>query len=94
MYDYILTLIGASEWVRDDSGNYIPKETQTTVYSAAQAGLNPEQVFEINGFEYNGETEVEFLGERYSVIRTYRTSYETVELTCERKAKHGERTDR
>ena len=31
MYDYELTLIGASEWARDDSGNYIPKETQTTV---------------------------------------------------------------
>lgn len=104
VYDYELTLIGTSEWVRDDSGNYIPKETQTTVlcdlksvtrsefYSAAQAGLNPEQVFEINGFEYNGETEVEFLGERYSVIRTYRTSYETIELTCERKAKHGQLT--
>ena len=104
MYDYELTLIGASEWTRDDSGNYIPKEMQTTVlcdlkrvtrsefYSAAQAGLNPEQVFEINGFEYNGETEVEFLGERYSVIRTYRTSYETIELTCEREAKHGEKS--
>lgn len=102
MYDYELTLIGVSEWMRDSNGNHIPKETQTTIlcdlksvtrsefYSAAQAGLNPEQVFEINGFEYNGETEVEFLGERYSVIRTYRTNYETLELTCERKSKNGQ----
>lgn len=106
MYDFELTLIGASEWSKDSNGNYIPAETKTNVlcdlksvtrsefYSAAQAGLNPEQVFEINGFEYNGETEVEFLGERYSVIRTYRTGYEVIELTCERKAKHGEKADR
>ena len=101
MYDYEITLIGVSEWTKDENGNFIPTEAQTTVlcdlksvtrsefYSAAQAGLNPEQVFEINGFEYNGETEVEFLGERYSVIRAYRPSYETIELTCERKAKNG-----
>ena len=103
MYDFELTLIGTSEWRRDSNGNYIPANTKMTkilcdlksvtrseFYSAAQAGLNPEQVFEINGFEYGGETEVEFLGERYSVIRTYRTNYETLELTCERKVKHGQ----
>lgn len=98
MYDYEITLIGAVSYQKDEYGNFIPEETQTTVlcdlksvtrsefYSAAQAGLNPSQVFELNGFEYNGESEVEFLGEKYSVIRTYRPSYETIELTCERKA--------
>ena len=102
MYDYEIKLIGTTELEKDEYGNFLSAaQTSTTVlcnlksvtrtefYSAAQAGLNPEQVFEINGFEYNGETEVEFLGKRYAVIRTYRTSYETIELTCERKAKNG-----
>lgn len=101
MYNYELILIGGN-YVRDKSGNYVFQETNKTsvlcdlksvtrseYYSAAQAGLNPEEVFEINGFEYAKEPEVEFMGERYSVIRTFRTSYETIELTCGRKSKHG-----
>lgn len=103
MYDFELTLIGAEGYVKDKNGNHIPQMKKTTVlcdlksvtrsefYSAAQAGLNPEQVFEINGFEYSGESEIEFEGERYSVVRTYRPSFEKMELACERKAKHGER---
>lgn len=61
--------------------------SRTEFYSAAQAGLNPTNVFEINGFEYNGESLVEFEGVKYSVIRSYQTDYETVQLTCERKPK-------
>lgn len=60
---------------------------RTEFYSAAQAGLNPTNVFEINGFEYNGESLVEFDGEQLSVIRSYQTDYETVQLTCGRKPK-------
>lgn len=101
MYNYELILIGG-KYIRDSSGNYVFQETSKTpvlcdlksvtrseYYSAAQAGLNPEEVFEINGFEYSQEPEVEFMGERYSVIRAYRTTYETIELTCGRKSKHG-----
>ena len=61
--------------------------TRTEFYSAAQAGLNPTNIFEINGFEYNGEGLVEYEGAVYSVIRSYQTDYETVQLTCERKPK-------
>lgn len=61
--------------------------TRTEFYSAAQAGLNPTNVFEINGFEYGGESLIEFEGVKYSVIRSYQTDYETVQLTCERKPK-------
>lgn len=102
MYNYELVLIGG-EYIRDKYGNYEYQEknrtnvlcdlksvTRNEYYSAAQAGLNPEQVFEINGFEYSGEKEVDFLGERYAIIRTYRINYETIELTCTRKAKHGQ----
>lgn len=104
MYDYGLTLIGVTGYQRDANGNYLSQgETRTEIlcdvksvtrsefYSAAQAGLNPEQVFEVNGFEYAGQQEVEFEGERYTVIRAYRIPpvYEKLELTCERKAKNG-----
>lgn len=101
MYDYELLLIGETGHGFDQYGNptSIPTETRVLCdvknvtraefYSAAQAGLQPEIVFEVNGFEYNGEAEAEFQKRRYSVIRTYRTGYETIELTCERKAKDG-----
>lgn len=101
MYDYELILINAT-YTKDNYGNIVAGEenraavlcdlrsiTRTEFYSAAQAGLNPEIVFEINGFEYNGEKEVEFCDERYTVIRTYRSNYEKIELTCEKKVKNG-----
>jgi len=100
MYDYELILISET-YTRDENGNFNPKEALTSVlcdlknvtrsefYSAAQAGLKPELVVEINGFEYAGQKLVEFMGERYSVVRSYRPTFETLELTCERKAKDG-----
>lgn len=104
MYNYQLTLIGAGGYQKDADGNYLPVSpaestilcdvksvTRAEYYSAAQAGLNPEVVFEINAFEYHGEQEVRFDGEEFSVIRVYRQPpvYERMELTCEKKAKNG-----
>ena len=99
-YDHELTLI--SQTVKEDEiGNQIPVETETVVlcglksvgrnefYSAAVTGLKPELVFVIHGYEYNGEQEVKFEGNRYRVIRTYLTDFEEVELTCERVAADG-----
>lgn len=101
MYDYELKLIRET-YTQDEYGNIVPGEngrvavlcdlrsiTRSEFYSASQAGLNPEIIFEINGFEYNGEKEIEFSGERYTVIRTYRANYEKIELTCEKKVKNG-----
>lgn len=101
MFNSALTLISTATGT-DEYGNVtFEDETRTNVlcaplsvtrsefYSAAQAGLNPANVFEINGFEYGGESIVEFEGKQYSVIRSYQTDYETVQLTCERKAKDG-----
>lgn len=99
-YDFDLSLIGGS-MERDRYGNYVKNETEKVVYcdlrsvtrsefySSAQAGLNPSDVFIINAFEYSGESEVEFMGDRYTVIRTYKTDEETIELTCEKKVKDG-----
>ena len=97
-YDYGLTLIQNTPAGFDDIGNTVHETAETDVlcdlrsvtrseyYQASEAGLNPEIVFEINRFEYSGETEVDFNGRRYSVIRTYCPGYELIELTCERKA--------
>lgn len=42
-------------------------------YSAANAGLNPQVVIRLSDYlEYDGEKLVEYEGELYSVIRTYR----------------------
>ena len=108
-YDHELTLI--SQTVKEDEiGNQIPVETRKTIlckvksvgrsefYGAATAGLRPEIVFVVHEFEYGGEQEVEFEGERYKVIRTYRggmtrhgskLAFDEVELTCERVTADG-----
>lgn len=97
-FDFELTLIGG-EYTVDEYGNYTKTEKRKTVYcdlrsvtrsefySSAQAGLSPSDVFIINAFEYSGESEVELMGERFSVIRTYKTDEELIELTCEKKIK-------
>lgn len=108
-YDHELTLIKHG-WVEDDIGGQIPVETRTTIlcqvksvsraefYGAAQAGLRPAIVFVIHECEYSGEQEVEFEGDRYKVIRTYRggmtrhgskLASDEMELTCERVASDG-----
>jgi len=68
-------------------------------YNAKVAGLKPELKFVIHAFEYGGETEVEFEGIRYNVIRTYTgdtvdksknaLSGEEIELTCEKVVGNG-----
>jgi SPP1 family predicted phage head-tail adaptor len=99
-YDHELVLI-AQGFVSDEIGNQIAQETRKTVlcnvksvgrnefYSAATAGLRPSIVFVIHSYEYNGEQKVEFEGTRYSVIRTYATGFEEMELTCEKVTGDG-----
>lgn len=99
-YDHELVLIG-QDYIQDDIGNWRPIPVRKTVlcglksvarsefYGAAQAGLRPERVFVIHGYEYEGETEVEFEGERYRVVRTYSVSFEELELTCEKVVTDG-----
>ena len=104
MYDYELTLI-TQIMTEDEIGNQVPVETRKTIlckvksvgrsefYGAATAGLRPEIVFVAHEFEYSGEQEVEFEGERYKVIRAYRggatrqgskLAFDEIELTCEK----------
>ncbi|WP_337970290.1 phage head closure protein [Virgibacillus salexigens] len=94
-YDHEVTLINKTIDY-DDLGNPIPSETKTTVlcqlgsigrsefYEASAQGLKPEIEFVIHAFEYSGESEIEFQGVLYTVIRTFRRDFEEIELTCER----------
>ncbi|NTW04537.1 MAG: phage head closure protein [Peptococcaceae bacterium] len=95
-YDYELTLIAKTSGSVDSEGIPTPSESKTVVYcglksigrsefyAAAASGLSPELTFIIHGYEYSGQTEVEFEGVRYIVIRTYAADFEEVELTCKK----------
>lgn len=79
----------------NEYGQSIMVETEKTVYAKAksvsrsefyQAGdrYTPEVVFEIRGYEYDGERQCEDeQGKRYDIIRTYKTDFENMEITCQ-----------
>lgn len=95
MYDHELILLG-SGFTEDELGNQIPDDTRKSIlckvdsvgrsefYSAASSNLRPEIVFTIHKYEYENERKIEFEGQKYSVLRTYATGFEEIELTCER----------
>ncbi len=100
-FDHQLVLLG-QKYIQDDIGNWrlvpdpravlcgVKSVTRNEFYGAAQAGLKPEIVFVVHGYEYQGEQEVEFEGERYRVVRTYSVSFEELELTCEKVVANGQ----
>jgi hypothetical protein len=54
-------------------------------YEAMSHGLRPEWVFVLtHSFEYNGEKRCEFRGVPYTVLRTYVTEADGIEITVER----------
>lgn len=95
MYNHELILLGTG-YTEDELGNQIPNEPRNTIlckvnsigrnefYSAASSNLKPEIVFTIHKYEYENERKVVFEEQRYSVLRTYATGFEELELTCER----------
>jgi SPP1 family predicted phage head-tail adaptor len=103
-FDHELVLIG-QDYIQDEIGNWKKVPVRTTVlcgtksvtrgefYSAAQTGLRLSIVFVVHSYEYNGEAEVEFEGEKYKVIRTYAASFEEMELTCEKVIANGHSQD-
>ena len=87
------------EYDEDEIGQQIETDTQREVFCdiksiqqneffrAGQNGLKPEFVAEVHSFEYDGETEVLYNGEKYSVYRTYyRKSDDKTELYLTEKA--------
>ena len=53
-------------------------------YSALAAGRSADVVFGVHADDYTGQTEVIFGGKNYSVMRSYQTTPDEVELTCTR----------
>ncbi|MFD1885583.1 phage head closure protein [Paenibacillus wenxiniae] len=95
-YDHELTLL-EYPIIEDEIGNQIPGEPVETAllcrqqsvsrsefYNAAAAGLQPEILFTIHAYEYDGQRELLFEGSKYKVIRTYQASFEELELTCQK----------
>ena len=59
-------------------------------YNALNAGYRPEFVFKLALAEdYQNERIAKFKGQRYRVIRTYRTDDGGIELTAERSDENG-----
>ncbi len=96
-YDDMLYLV-EMDFKLDEVGNQVAAEVLRPVlcnvesvgrnefYSAAAAGLRPEIRFVLKNYEFSPQVrEVEFEGQRYSVIRTYATGFEEIELVCEVK---------
>lgn len=99
-YDHEVTLISQT-YEQDEIGNQIPVESETTVlcgkrsvgrsefYNAAANGMRPELVLVIHGYEYHDEKVVRFEGAKYNVVRSYATTFEEIELTCEKVIGNG-----
>lgn len=86
--DEILTLIKTTQ-TPDEYGDIVAVETprevfarissigQKEFYQAQAVGLQPELKFILSDYlDYEGETLVEHDGQRYRVLRTYRTGLE------------------
>lgn len=46
--------------------------TRNEFYNAAKVDMQPEIVFVINRYDYEGQSELEYEGELYDVIRSYK----------------------
>ena len=92
----VLTLIRQTHGT-DDFGDPVVTETsrevfgrlasigQSEFYQAHSVGLKPELKFILADYlDFEGETLVEYLGERYRVLRTFRNGQE-LELTLYRE---------
>lgn len=92
----ILSLV-SKQYETDSIGNQIPVETIRTVYCAAvsvsqseffrggEQGLQPSHKFILFRYDYGGEDEVEFEGQRYIVYRTYADESDNIELYVQRR---------
>ena len=95
----------SSEYITDDYGNQRPNPVSVTVqasrkelamsefYAAAQAGIRPAVELIVHMFEYNGQQNIKWRGDEYTVIRIYQRNNDEVELYLERKISDGNKHD-
>lgn len=68
----------------------IQSVTRSEYYNALNAGYQPEYVFKLAlAEEYQNERLVKYHGQRFRVVRTYRTDDEGIEITVERSDENG-----
>lgn len=93
----VCTLISET-YEQNELGEFIPTETRrevicqvssitrTEFFDAGRSGLSPEKALTVFWLDYNGESTVEFHGQRYGIYRTYTPDEESIELYLEKKA--------
>ena len=68
----------------------IQSVTRSEYYNALNAGIQPEYVFKIALAEdYQNERLVKYHGQKFRVVRTYRTNDDGIEITVERSDENG-----
>ena len=77
------------EWVNSESLRRafanVASISASEFFNASQIGLNPEIKFTMFAPDYDGETVIEYLGQRYSVYRIYRATADRMELYVQRE---------
>lgn len=58
---------------------------QSEFYNASQQGLKPTLRLLISDLNYNNEPELEYMGNRYSIIRVDTVDNESLALVCEKR---------
>lgn len=59
--------------------------TSQEFFDGGRNGLNPSLRLIVFYADYQGESVVEYLGERYAIYRTYQNKTDNLELYCERE---------
>ena len=59
---------------------------QSEYYNASQQGLKPTLRLLISDLNYNSEPELEYMGNRYSIIRVDTVDNESLALICEKRS--------
>ena len=92
----VITLLGETQ-TQNEYGVWVPERTSKDVFCQVNSvtraeffeggrnGLNPEFRFTVFFGDYEGEREVIFKGNSYSVYRTYHARTDELELYVERK---------
>ena len=92
----VITLLGETQ-TQNDFGVWVTQRTSKEVFCQVNSvtraeffeggrnGLNPEYRFTMFFGDYNGEREVIYKGNAYSVYRTYHARTDDLELYVERK---------
>lgn len=95
---YLITENSRTHGVHDDVTEETVKAyctvksvSRTEYYTALNAGMKPEYVFELALAEdYHGERFCRYHEQKYSIIRTYETEHGSIELTAERSDVNGD----